>query len=93
MDDPASPGCLRFFLQSASKPSLQSGLPPLFATVKSDTPGRTLTGALVIGKGARVNVVEAGIFGELGVTTDLDGADAAMARVGVDELKDFGETA
>ena len=71
MDDPASPESLRFFLKVASGPSLPGGLPPLFATTKVDLAGRTLSAALVVRKGERVRVVDAGKFGDVGVTTDL----------------------
>ena len=44
-------------------------------------------------KGERVRVVDAGKFGDVGVTTNMDGADIAMARASVDELQDFGDAA
>ena len=90
LDDPTSPECLRFFLKVASGPSLPGGRPPLFATLKQDMSGR-LTAPVKLRKGERVRVVDAGKFGDVGVTTDLEGADAAMARASVDELERFAE--
>jgi len=90
MDDPKSPDCLRFFLKVASGPSLPGGRPPLFATLKQDMSGR-VAGPVMLRQGQRVRVVDAGEFGDVGVTTDLDGADVAMARAGVDELERFAE--
>ena len=90
MADPAAPQCLQFFLKVASGPNLPAGLPPLFATLKLDLPGR-LRGPVKLRKGERVRVVQAGKFGDVGVTTDMDGADIAMARASVDELEQFSE--
>ena len=44
-------------------------------------------------KGERVRVVDAGKFGDVRVTTDMAGADMAMARASVNELEGFAETA
>jgi hypothetical protein len=64
MDDPASPDCLRFFLQGASKASIPGGLPPLFATLKLGLSGRTVAGAVVkLRASERVRVTDAGPFG------------------------------
>jgi hypothetical protein len=42
--------------------------------------------------GERVRVIDAGPFGDVGVTTHLDEPAAYMARVSVDELENFAET-
>jgi len=92
MDDPASPDCLRFFLQGASKASIPGGLPPLFATLKLGLSGRTVAGAVVkLRAGERVRVTNAGPFGDVGVTTHLDEPAAYMARTSVDELERFSD--
>ena len=39
----------------------------------------------------QLRVVDAGKFGDVGITRDLEGADVAMARAGVDELERFTE--
>ena len=92
MDDPASPECLRFFLQAAGKPSLPGGLPRLYATLKADLPGRTFTGALAkLRKGERVRVTDAGQFGDVGITNDFNEAVQYLARASVDELEAFSE--
>ena len=92
MVDPASPEPLRFFLQSASKPSLPGGLPSLFATLKHDFSGRTFEGALAkLRTSERVRVTDVGRFGDVGITTHLDEANAYMARASVDELEKFSE--
>lgn len=93
IDDPAAPACVRFFLKAASKPSLPGGLPTLFATVKLDLPGRTMSGAMVVRQGQRVRVVDAGKFGDVGITTNLEDADSAQARASLGELERFAEAA
>ena len=90
MDDPSAPECLRFFLRAARGQHL-GALPPLFATLKCDFSGR-LAAPVALRKGERVRVTDAGRFGDVGVTTDLEGAATYMARASVDELEKFSET-
>jgi hypothetical protein len=54
-------------------------LPPLFATLKRDFSGRLL-GPVALKKGQRVRITDAGRFGDVGVTTDLDEAVRYLAR-------------
>jgi len=90
MDDPSAPECLRFFLRVARGQSLPGGLPPLFATLKRDFSGRLLA-PVALKKGQRVRVTDAGRFGDVGITTDLDEAAKYLARASVDELENFSE--
>jgi hypothetical protein len=91
MGDPSAPECLRFFLRVARSQSLPGGLPPLFATLKRDFSGRLLA-PVALKKGQRVRVTDAGRFGDVGVTTQLDEAVTYMARASVDELENFSES-
>ena len=90
MDDPSAPECLRFFLRIARGPKPSGGLPPLFATLKRDFSGRLLA-PVALKKGQRVRVTDAGRFGDVGITTDLDEAAKYLARASVDELENFSE--
>jgi hypothetical protein len=90
MDDPSAPECLRFFLRAARGPHL-GALPPLFATLKRDFSGRLLA-PVPLKKGQRVRITDAGRFGDIGVTTDLDEPMKYLARASVDELESFSET-
>ena len=90
MEDPASPECLRFFLQAAGKPNLPGGLPSLYATLKRDFSGRLLA-PVALKKGQRVRVTDAGRFGDVVVTTDLDEAVRYLARASIDELENFSD--
>ena len=89
-DDPSAPECLRFFLRIARGRSLPGGLPPLFATLKRDFSGRLLA-PVALKKGERVRVTDAGRFGDVGVTTDLEETVRYLARASVDELENFSE--
>ena len=56
-------------------------------------PGRTFTGALAkLRKGERVRVTDAGQFGDVGVTNELNEAVQYLARTSVDEREAFSET-
>ncbi len=90
MDDPTTPECLQFFLRVARGQSLPGGLPPLFATLKRDFSGRLLA-PVALKKGERVRVTDAGRFGDVGVTINLDEGIIYMARASVDELERFSE--
>ena len=89
MEDPSAPECLRFFLRAARGPHL-GALPPLFATLKRDFSGRLLA-PVALKKGERVRVTDAGRFGDVGVTINLDEGVIYMARASVDELEQFSE--
>lgn len=92
VDDPAATECLRFFLNVASGPGLPEGRPALFATLRGDVSGRTFAGVVVkLREGERVRITDAGKFGDVGVTTDLDETAAYMARLSIDELSDFAD--
>jgi hypothetical protein len=91
MDDPSAPECLRFFLRAARGPHLGS-LPPLFATLKHDFSGRTFGGLVVrMRAGERARVTDAGRFGDVGVTTELDEAIKSLVRASVDEFENFSD--
>ena len=90
MDDPSAPECLRFFLRVARGQSLPGGLPTLFATLKREFSGRLLA-PVTLKKGQRVRVTDAGRFGDVGVTTDLEESVKYLARASVDELETFSE--
>jgi len=75
-------------------PPPAGGPPPLFATLKRDFPGRGAGGEIVKMKtGERVRVVDAGRFGDVGITLILDDPKAYQARATLGELTNFSATA
>ena len=79
IEDETQPECLRAFLDHARAPagSRIEPRPPLFARHN----------------GARVRVVMASRFGDVGITTDLTAERGYDARCAVADLSDFKESA
>lgn len=94
LKDPKTPMSVRVFLEAALANSLPiGGLPPLFATLKQDFPGRGAGGTIVKMKaGERVRVVDVGQFGDVGITSLLD-ETAYQARAALGELTAFSSSA
>jgi hypothetical protein len=59
--------------------------------LKRDFSGRLLA-PVALRKGERVRVTDAGRFGNVGVTTDLEEAVKYLARASLDELENFSES-
>lgn len=95
LTDPKTPPSVRAFLEAAlADPPPISGLPPLFATTKRDFPGRGAGGEIVkLKAGDRVRVVDAGRFGDVGITAVLDETKLYQARAVLAELTGFSSAA
>lgn len=104
INDPDAPESLRKFLAHARAPAHGSGLgprPPLFARLVADKEASEYTGRWdktqpimresVIPAGTVVRVVMASRFGDVGISTDLNKDRGYIARVSIDQLRDFAE--
>jgi hypothetical protein len=92
IDDPKAPQALRSFLAAACQGTSAANLSTLFATLRRDVAGRGPDGVVALPAGKRVRVVEAGLFGDLGVTSDANSLRDEV-RVAVAELEKFSTVA
>lgn len=80
IDDPAAPDALRRFLLRAREPAHGALNPAPYPTLYATH------------EGARVRVVMASRFGDVGITRNLTHETGYQLRVAIEQLSDFSET-